>query len=224
MDYKKKYLKYKKKYLQLKSQLVGAGFEDVWKGLEEKITYEHMIELNNTVLSFKPDFKPHPLTSTIDGIIAAFAIMETPKFNNEYKGVKNRNIQPKWYKENPELITIHNNPKYFDEFNKLMIEINKKIQSNDFEIVQKGGNSVKLVQNGGGGLSVSGRLCNFVSGVFGTPITFTLEVLYAGISTLFSFADKKEIRKEVRAGIAEGIKKSFLKGVRQTKSAFTGRY
>jgi hypothetical protein len=184
MDYKQKYLKYKKKYLQLKSQLVGGSFEDVWKGLEEKITNEHMIELNNTVRSFKPDFKPHPLTSTIDGIIAAFAIMKTPKFNKEYKGIQNREKQPKWYKENPELITIHNNPKYFDAFNKLMIEINEKIQLGDFEIVQQ----EKIVQQGGREkfrkIKFLKRLWNLAWGISLEPLGLTLLISSALLTEL----------------------------------------
>ena len=123
MDFYEKYLKYKTKYFQLKNRLSGGAFEDVWNGLEEKITSEHMTELNDSVIKYVPTFTPHPLTSTIDGILAAFAIMSTDEFK-KLKGVQNRSKQPNWYKENPEFSTIYNNQKYFNAFNELIKEIN----------------------------------------------------------------------------------------------------
>ena len=134
-EYKMKYLKYKAKYLNLKKQFYGGGFKQIWNDLESKITSDHMTQLNDTVLTFVPDFKPHPLTNTIEGIKAAFAILNTEKFKNEFKGVHKRESQPLWYRENPEIATIHNNPKYFEKFSELM----NKIKSTDIKIMSGGG-------------------------------------------------------------------------------------
>lgn len=120
MDYQEKYLKYKQKYLKLKSHMYGGGFEDVWTGLESRITVEHMIELNKSIQTYDPKFTPHPLTSTIDGIRAAFVIMGSADFKTKFKGVVSRNIQPLWYKDNPEMVTIFNNPNYFKTFKSVM--------------------------------------------------------------------------------------------------------
>lgn len=182
MDYKQKYLKYKQKYLDLKSQLYGGGFEDVWNSLEAQITNEHMIELNNTVKEYVPEFTPHPLTSTIDGISAAFAIMNSPKFE-KIKGVKNRNIQPKWYKENPEIIIIHSNPKYFKAFNELIAEINR-------QKIQKGGANENKDQNKDTfQINLSGRSWNLIQG-FGATI-FLPFFLTFGLYAVIDSPDQK---------------------------------
>jgi len=168
MSYRQKYLKYKEKYLQLKNKLSGGAFEDVWNGLEEKITGEHMEQLNNTIKEYNDtgltNFRPYPLRNTIDGIRAAFAIMSTDNFN-QITGVINRHKQPIWYKENPEFSTIYNNKKYFDEFNKLINAINpaeiKELSD------QSGG------ENDGNKVTLKGRIWN------GTKL--------AGIATLTIF-------------------------------------
>jgi hypothetical protein len=86
---------------------IGGGFIDVWYDIN--LTDEHLIELNVT-------------TDTIDGIIMAFKKMDAPDFP---VGIKNRDKQPKWYRDNPVLSTIRNNPKYFEEFKNIIKSINK---------------------------------------------------------------------------------------------------
>jgi len=121
-----------------------------------------MSELNDSVKNYVPTFTPHPLSSTIDGIKAAFAIMNTDEFK-KLKGVRNRPIQPAWYKENPELSIIHNNEKYFNEFNELISKIKVINDMNDEynDNIQYGGiNENKTI-------TLKGRLWNYTKKTFG---------------------------------------------------------
>lgn len=200
-EYKMKYLKYKAKYLNLKKQLYGGGFKQIWDDLESKITSEHMSQLNDTVLTFVPDFKSHPLTNTIEGIKAAFAILNTDKFIKEFKGVNKRELQPSWYKDNPEIIMIHSNESYFKQFSELM----NKIESKDIKVMSGGGRGYDDDDDDDDdseSISLSGRAWNGAKlAATGTAlIALSPLLLVAGIRSLF-ITSKKQHEKNKKRGL-----------------------
>ncbi len=119
IDYYSKYLKYKAKYLDLQKTLIGGtDFDTVYNDI--KLTDAHMDELN-----IKTD--------------TAQALKEAMRLLIEGKvplGVKNREKQPNWYKDNPTFFTISKNPKLLEEFYKKLQSF--KLISTSAE-VQKGG-------------------------------------------------------------------------------------
>ena len=115
------------------------------------------------------------LTSTIDGILAAFAIMSTDEFK-KLKGVQNRSKQPNWYKENPEFSTIYNNQKYFNAFNELIKEINNNeinIHNGGDPLSGHNNNEIKKYKST---VILKGRKWEKTKKIFTLPISVTFDI------------------------------------------------
>jgi hypothetical protein len=119
VDYYSKYLKYKTKYLDLQRTLIGGtDFDTVYDDI--KLTDAHMDELNVK-------------TDTAQALKEAMRLLKEGKVP---LGVKNREKQPNWYKDNPTFFTISKNTKLLKEFYDKLNSF--KLVSTSDE-VQKGG-------------------------------------------------------------------------------------
>ena len=173
MDYEQKYLKYKRKYLTLK----GGGLMDVLPDLQIKLisNLKYMEEINDMVLIYVPKYRKHDLIkdtdkyNTIYSTAAAISIIDSQKFKKEYVGVEKRNLQPSWYRDNPEFSIIYKNTEYLkqyillsDEIQKGTVEVDNK---HEFKTVEELKNILKTFQKktfqkGGGLLNVMGWIWN----------------------------------------------------------------
>lgn len=108
----------------------------------------------------------------------------------------NKNSQPAWYTENPQIVTIYNNSIYFKQFNDLINSIPKK-------------NGLAIVNNTTSTQSAGGSTLNMVGRIFGGTALVVAVVAISPFTLLLDAAGNpgdKSMTSAIYKGVANAIK------------------